>query len=249
MNHADKGSVSGLPPVPVRRWKILDGSMLKLIAVITMLMDHTASALLENNYFVIFRFGERTIDLYEAMRIIGRISFPLYAFLLVEGFLHTRSVKRYTGSILAFALLSEIPWNLMHSGKLTFSGQNVMFTLLFGLLAIWTIRDYHGDRRIKALLLFGLLALSFVFRADYGAQGFGFIIMMYLLRDRELYRALTGCCILPALWKAGIAFIPVSMYNGQRGFIRNKPLKYAFYLVYPLHLLILYWIRTRTVGF
>lgn len=227
----------------------LDGSALKLLAVSAMLVDHFASILMEDTYITIFRFGERTVDLYEMMRIIGRISFPLFAFLLVEGFLHTRNVRRYAGDLLLFALLSEIPWNLAHSGRLIHGGQNVLFTLLFGLLGQWVIRDYQGDRRKKAALLAGLLILSIVFRADYGCNGFGFILMLYLLREQKLYRAVVGCCVLPARWIAGLAFIPISLYNGRRGFIRSKPLKYMFYLIYPVHLLALYWIRRTTIGY
>ena len=123
----------------------------------------------------------------------------------MEGFVHTRSVKRYAGKLLLFAVLSEIPWNLTHSGNFLYGGQNVMFTLLFGLLGLWVIRDFQGDPQKQSAFLLGLLALSVVFRADYGCAGFGFI--------------------------------------------RSKPLKYAFYLIYPLHLLILFWIRKKTVGF
>lgn len=231
------------------RLMVLDGSALKLLAVAAMLVDHFASIMLEDTYITIFRFGERAVDLYDMMRIIGRISFPLFAFLLVEGFLHTRNVKRYARDLLLFALLSEIPWNLAHSGKLIYGSQNVLFTLLFGLLGLWVIRDYQGNGGRKAALLTGLLILSIVFRADYGCSGFGFILMLYLLREQKLYRAVVGCCVLPSQWIAGLAFIPISLYNGRRGFIRSKPLKYAFYLIYPVHLLALYWIRRTTIGY
>ena len=243
------GQPASARKAPARR-RVLDGSVLKVLAVVTMLLDHTASVLMEDTYYIVFRFGARTVDLYELMRLAGRISFPLYAFLLVEGFLHTRNVKRYAGGLLILALLSEIPWNLVHSGSwLHISSQNVLFTLLFGLLGLWVIRDCQGDLWKKALLLFGLLALSVVFHADYGVNGFGFIIMLYLLRDQALCRALVGCCMLPSLWKAGVAFSPISLYNGKRGFIRNRALQYAFYLIYPVHMLVLYWIRLGSIGY
>ncbi len=229
---------------------MLDGSVLKLLAVITMMIDHFASVMLEDVYIDVIRIGEHALDLYELMRIIGRVSFPLFAFLLVEGFLHTRDVRRYAGDLLIFALLSEIPWNLAHSGNLMLSGsRNVMFTLLFGLLGLWVIRDYKGELWKKTALLFGLLALSVMTKADYGCSGFGFILMLYLLRDYKLYRVVVGCCFLPSRWVAGFAFIPINLYNGKRGFIRNKTLKYCFYLVYPIHLLLLYWLRKKTIGY
>ena len=231
------------------RWKILNGSVLKLLAVITMILDHTASLLMEDTYYVVLRFGERTVDLYEIMRLIGRISFPLYAFLLMEGFEHTRNVKRYAGNLLIFALLSEIPWDLAHSGRLLCSGQNVMFTLLFGLLGMWVIRDMQGSIQKKAPLMIGLLALSVVFRADFGCSGFGFILMLYLLRSRKFCQAVVGSCMLPARWTAGTAFLFIGLYNGKRGFIRGLPFKNLFYFIYPVHLLVLYWIRKKTIGF
>ena len=245
----EKTGAPGTGPSAHGRWMVLDGSALKLLAVAAMFADHFASVMLEDTYITLFRFGERTVDLYEMMRIIGRISFPLFAFLLVEGFLHTRNVRRYAGDLLLFALLSEIPWNLEHSGRYMYGGQNVLFTLLFGLLGLWAIRDYQGSGRKKAALLTGLLILSVVFRADFGCSGFGFILMLYLLREQKLCRAVVGSCFLPSRWIAGIAFIPISLYNGRRGFIGSKPLKYAFYLVYPVHLLVLYWIRRTTLGY
>ena len=241
----EKGKGAEVP----ERFKVLDGSVLKLLAVLTMIVDHTASALLWEDETVLVRIGEYTLDRYSVMRLIGRISFPLFAFLLVEGFLHTRNLKRYALNLLLAALLSEIPWNLEHSGSLLYRNQNVLFTLFFGLMGIWVIRDFSRDAGKECALLLGLTVLVILFRADYGLSGFGFILMLYLLRERKLYQAVLGCCILSSHWVAGLAFIPISLYNGKRGFIRSRTLKYAFYLIYPVHLLILYWIRRRTVGY
>lgn len=248
MNAGKMNGQDAIVPLP-ERWKILDGSSLKVLAAAAMLVDHIAAVLLRDTRIIVFRLGTRYIDLYDLMRMFGRISFPLFAFLLVEGFVHTRSVKRYGGNLLLFALLSEIPWNLEHSGTLLYGSQNVMFTLLFGLLGLWVIRDYQGSREKKAAALVGLLALSVLFRADYGCAGFGFILMLYLLRDQKLLQAVVGCCFLPDRWVAGLAFVPISLYSTKRGFIRGKPLKYAFYLVYPLHLLALFWIKKMTIGY
>ncbi len=233
----------------MRKIKILDGSMLKLIAVITMIIDHTASVLLRYSDTAFLSIMGRQIDLYTAMRMIGRISFPIYAFLVVEGFLHTRNVKRYAGNLLLFALLSEIPWNLEHSGKLFFYTQNVMFTLFLGLLGIWVIREYHDDKKKEIGLLLVLMVISMYSRADYGSSGFGFIVMLYLLREKMLYQAVVGTCFLSEGLVAGAAFIPIAMYNGKRGFIRHAALKYAFYAIYPLHMLALYFIRRALIGY
>ena len=229
--------------------KKLDGSALKLIAVITMLIDHVAAYLLKNSNIVLISLWGRNIRLYTAMRMIGRISFPIYAFLVVEGFLHTRNVKRYAGNLLLMALLSEIPWNLVHTGKIFYSGQNVLFTLCLGLLGIWVIRDFHKDRKKEIVLLLGLLAVSILLRADYGCSGFGFILTLYLLREQKLYQAVIGSCFLSSRWKAGLAFIPINLYNEKRGFISGPVLKYAFYAIYPVHLFLLYLIRLSLTGY
>ena len=231
------------------RWKKLDGSALKLIAVVTMLIDHTASVLLRNNNTVLFSLAGHAMSLYQFMRYVGRISFPIFAFLLVEGFLHTRNVKRYALNLFLFALISEIPWNLEHSGRLLYGSQNVMFTLLLGLLGLWVMREYHEQRKKEIIPLLGLLAVSIVLRADYGCSGFGFILMLYLLRDRKLYQAVVGSCFQSSMWIAGLAFVPINLYNGKRGFIDRPWKKYLFYAIYPLHMLALYLIKNATIGY
>lgn len=235
-----------------QRWKILSGSALKLIALITMLIDHTASILLRSSKVILLRIGSHSLYLYTAMRFVGRLSFPLYAFLLTEGFLHTRNRLRYGLRLFIFAVISEIPWNLEHTGTLRYSNQNVFFTLLLGLIGVCLMDEFIRDeaRRIRdALLLLALLALSIVLKADYTCRGFGFILLMYLLREAPLFRALTGSCFLSATWKAGLAFVPIAFYNGKRGFIKGKWASLCFYALYPVHMLILYWIRLKTIGY
>ena len=232
-----------------QRWKILDGSALKLIAVITMLIDHTAATLLVNDTRVLFSLAGHTMGLYQFMRYIGRLSFPIFCFLIVEGFQHTRDVKRYALNLFLFALISEIPWNLEHCGSLFYAKQNVMFTLLLGLLGMWVIRDFHEQRVKELVLLLGLLLVSIVLKADYGCSGFGFILMLYLLRNSKLYQAVVGSCFLSSRWIAGLAFIPINLYNGKRGFIDRPWKKYLFYAVYPGHMLALYLIKNASIGY
>ena len=233
----------------LQKMKILDGSALKLIAMLTMLIDHTAAVLVRYMDVPPITVLGHAVHLYTVMRVIGRLSFPIYAFLLVEGFLHTSSPRKYARDLLIFALISEIPWNLEHTGRLFYGQQNVLFTLLFGLLGIWVIRDLQQDRRRQALSLLGLLAASILFRADYGCAGFGFIVLLYLLREKPLFRAVVGTCFFSGTWYAGLAFLPIAMYNGRRGFIRGKAMKYAFYVFYPLHLFVLYALRKMTIGY
>ena len=116
----------------------LDTDSLKLIAVITMLIDHIAESLLwqmippigEKNY-------DRWYDIYHMLRNIGRTAFPIFAFLLVEGFFHTHSRKKYFRRLILFALLSEIPYNMAFHGRLFYGmDQNVFWTLSMGFLVI-----------------------------------------------------------------------------------------------------------------
>lgn len=232
-------------------FKILSGSVLKLLAILIMAIDHTAAYWLRGMSWCRepwFALGHREISLYVVMRLIGRLAFPIFAFLIVEGFLHTRNRWKYGRNLLLFAVLSEIPWNLVSSDRLFYSGQNVFFTLFFGYLGLCALEKFQSDSRCKALSLLGLLLLSIVFRADYGCAGFGFILMLYLLRNDRLTMAVTGCCFLTARWIAGLAFIPICMYNGRRGFIQGAFGKYLFYLFYPLHLLALYLLRHFIAG-
>ena len=235
-----------------KKYHCLSGSGLKIIAVITMLIDHIGAAFPRYTASVILHIGSKRLMLYTVMRFIGRISFPIFAFLLVEGFLHTRDRKRYGIRLFVFALLSELPWNYLHAGTWQYAGQNVFFTLVFGyfgLCLLEQITEDRGERWQEIALLLGLLIATVIFQADYGCSGFGFILMLYLLRQQPLFRAVVGACFLSSRWQAGLAFLPIGMYNGKRGFIRGRTASILFYAIYPVHMLILYWIKKQTVGF
>ena len=231
------------------KYQILSGSVLKCLAMITMLIDHTAVTLFARSTIVIFRHGSYSLTLYTLMRKIGRIAFPLFVFLLVEGFLHTRDRKRYGISLFLFALLSEIPWNLEHTGHLTFGKQNVFFTLFLGYMALCVLEHFREQPRKQIPALAGLYLITLLLRSDYGVSGFGLIVLLYALREQRILQALLSCCFLSSTWVGGLAFIPISLYNGQRGFIRSPFLKYAFYAVYPVHLLVLFWLKKWLIGF
>ena len=227
-------------------WQCLSGSWLKVIAMVSMLIDHTAGQLLRHVEVFnepLISLGHHHMTWYYLMRCAGRLAFPLFAFLLVEGFVHTHNRKHYGRNLLVFALISEIPWNLTHGGHLYGLSQNVFFTLFIGYLGLCAIEHYREDRFRQALSLLGLFALSVLLLCDYGCSGFSFIVMLYLLRHRPLFRAIVGAGMLGWRWIAGLAFIPISMYNGHRGFIQGRFAKYIFYVFYPLHLLALYFIK------
>ena len=227
-------------------YRILSGSWLKLIAVVCMLIDHLAAFYLFKlpvMHTELFMLGHHAVTPLLMMRLVGRLAFPIFAFLIVEGFLHTRSRVRYGRNLLIFALLSELPWNLIHSGTWHYPSQNVFFTLLLGYLGLCALEYFKYDSRRLLASLLGLLVASVLMRADYGCSGYGFILLLYVLRENRILQAIIGSCVLGSRWIAGLAFIPINMYNGERGFVKGPVAKYLFYLFYPLHLLVIYLLR------
>ena len=231
------------------KYKILSGSALKCIALVTMLIDHVGLHLLRGSNIVLLRTGQGALTLDYLMRRVGRLSFPIYCFLLTEGFLHTRDRKKYGLNLLIFALISEIPWNLEHTGTLRYPSQNVFFTLFVGYVGLCCLESLREQprRQLAALLILVLAALNL--RADYGVAGFGLILLLYVLREQKILQAVLGTCFLSSTWMGGLAFIPINLYNGERGFIRGRALKYLFYAAYPLHILAIWLIKKHTVGF
>ena len=149
--------------------KILSGSALKMIALITMMIDHIGSVLLSQAAFAntpFINIGSHGLTLYFIVRKIGRLSFPIYCFLITEGYIHTHDRKRYGINLLAFALISEIPWNLEHSGRFFYSGQNVFFTLFLGYLGICAYEKYKDDNRKQLIYIALLFAASFILKCD-----------------------------------------------------------------------------------
>ncbi len=211
---------------------------LKLIAIITMLIDHTAAVLIPSDTM-----------LWLVMRCIGRLSFPIFVFLLVEGFYHTRDVQKYMLRMGAFALISEIPFDLAFYGKtLEFSHQNIFFTLFMGLLCLVLIKE--AEKRYQknlfainvwnAVITLGISLAAIVLRTDYNFAGILLIVAFYLFRGSRLMCTLT-LLLVSAFLIGGIqvvavlAIVPIFFYNGQRG----KSIKYVFYIFYPVHLLLL----------
>lgn len=225
----------------------LSGSILKLLAVITMVIDHIGAYMLNDVPActeTLFTVGTTDITVVWLMRTVGRLAFPLFCFLMVEGFYHTHDRSRYGRQLLLFALLSEIPWDLINHGRwFCLSSQNVFFSLWLGYLAMVLMDKYRGDRFILFLGMTVLAVSTILFRADYGMGGFLFMISLYVWRRSWLGKFLPGIFLLPTGWAACLASIPCRFYNGTRGFIKGNWLKFTFYIFYPVHLLVLWWLK------
>lgn len=244
----------------------ISSSSLKIIAVISMLTDHFAAGVLGRYLTASGLYGLDVTDTdgvmlwmgqghnmqllmaYQIMRMIGRIAFPIYCFLLVEGFEHTKNRIKYAQRLLLFAAASEIPFDLLFKGKiLEFGYQNVFFTLFFG-LAVMMGLSWVQERlpeKGKAAVAAGSIAViaagagaAQLLRTDYGAIGVMCMTVLFLFRGKKTWQVIAGCVVF--LWEltAPLAFVPVWFYNGRRG----MKLKYFFYLFYPVHLLVLYLI-------
>ncbi len=249
----------------------LSGAVLKVIACISMFIDHF-SAIVLLNYMkqldTADRFYVQLVDIYHVGRAIGRIAFVLFAYLIVEGFFHTRSRYRFLLRLGLFALISEIPYDLAFNGQcFDMSGQNIFFTLFLGVLALaaWEWIGIHAG----ALCQYGVIALcgiaAYWFRADYRYTGILLIFVLYLMHDTYLFSKIivAGIVMFLGTWSANClrygesfsiqylfsfslkemygmaAFLPIAFYDGSRG--RQLP-KLFWYGFYPLHLLLLYGI-------
>lgn len=205
----------------------LSGSALKVIALVSMLTDHSAYYLLEHE-----------TTLYEAMRSFGRIAFPVFAFLIAEGFSHTRNRLRYFLTLLGFAVASEVPWLLLNGADGT---HNVMFTLALGVGALAIFEKYH-QRKFVCFCMIALIAIfATCLGTDYEWRGISLIVICYMMRE---HRPLLSLFMLPLMIYYGIvgaimAAIVLSLYDGTRGFIQGSTAKYGFYAFYPVHLFLL----------
>lgn len=214
------------------RISCLSGFQLKCIAILSMALDHTGAVLFPQEIW---------------LRCAGRLAFPIFCFLIVEGFVHTHDVYRYMARLGVFALISEIPYDLAFRGVcLEFAYQNVFFTLLIGIvmMKLLSVTRLWPE---KAAILILAMWLAVVLRTDYNFRGILLIFMLYVFREQKLLAAAAG-----GLWnflytgtiqRYGVfSAVPMLLYNGKPG----RRMKYFFYIFYPAHLLILYGISRIT---
>ncbi len=227
----------------------ISGSTLKMIAIITMLIDHTGATVIRTiaRHPVILSdpaLAMRWAKIYQCSRDIGRVAFPIFCFLIVEGFLHTRSPRKYAGRLFLFALISEIPFDIALKGSWYYPGsQNVYFTLLFGLLVLMGLQYFRERPYLGLPVMAAGMYAAHLLTTDYSYKGVFLIIILYLLRFTRIYQCIGGAAAVTWELPAPLAFIPVWFYNGKRG----RQMKYFFYWFYPVHLMILYVLKTYAV--
>lgn len=219
--------------------------LLKIIACFTMLLCH-----------IPFVYPQYSVPLI----YIGKISFPLYAFLISEGYVHTRNFSKYLTRLIVFGVISQVPAYLLFVGK-SCNGLylNIFFTLAFGLLGI-RIYDKIKSKYISIPLIILLAVIAELLKFDYGAFGVLMIVCFYIFRANKLYMVSTQIFLLFILYMKKMSYYTFSLfnlqyilfqllfsvislaiiltYNGKKGKSSGK-IKLMFYFFYPVHLIIL----------
>ena len=199
---------------------------LKMIAIAAMFIDHVGAIL----------FPQIVL-----LRVIGRIAFPIFAYTLVEGVMHTHDVKKYMMRMGILALISEIPFDLAFAGKpLEFGHQNVFFTLFLGLLMLYLITKAPNVFG-KVLCALAILLLSEFLRTDYNSNGLLMVLCYYLFRNYKVLKfggvAFVNLFLMGTYQRYAVfSLIPIALHNGEQG----PKCKKFFYGFYPVHLFILY---------
>lgn len=206
---------------------------IKIIAISAMLIDHAGAV----------------FDLHIMTRIIGRAAFPLFVYLIACGCRHTKSLEKYLLRLGAFAIISEIPFDLAFNERIDFfNDTNIFYTLWLGVACVYVYRELQKVRNIPALLVSVLPVYAAMMAADWVSSDFGpmgvlFIFLTAISNGHKHLQLGIMSGFMFLLYFANInmmiaafaAVIIAALANGERG----PPVKWFFYLIYPGHLLIL----------
>lgn len=222
---------------------------LKIIAIITMLSDHLGDAL---------------FSVVSPLNFIGRMAFPIFAFQISEGYIHTKNIKRYLLRIFVFAIISQIPFYLFIHKFFGKSGLNIFFTLFLGLTSILLYDKIKKklkckNKIINALAILPAIVLCIIGQlldVDYGWWGVILIFVFFLFKNNKIKTivAFLILCIIKYIIEIilnGFSYVSIqlmlwtmlpialiALYNGEQG----RKIKYLSYAFYPLHLLLIYFI-------
>lgn len=219
--------------------KCIPSEGLKIIACAAMLLDHIGLS--------------RHLGI--GFRVVGRIAFPLYCFLLVEGLHYTKNRAKYAMRLVIAMLISELPFDFAFRGGITWDYQNVLLTILLGFFCL-QLMEKTENAVGKLLICIPFLALAELMRCDYGAPGVMMILIFGLAREYDwglskLALGLGGVslcmgsvCIrilglpVPIELFSLFSLVPLWLYSGKK--VTDSPwVQWAFYLFYPVHLLVL----------
>lgn len=222
---------------------------LKILACVTMLVDH-AALLFDGSPW---------------LRVTGRLAFPIYCFLLTEGIRHTRDVRRYLSRLLFAAIVSEPIYDLvLYPCVGIWQHQNVLWTLALGCAMLWCMTMIHKPVAKLAVMLLFALAAQLV-RASYGSSGIYMIALFALCRGMPEGKWVLAAGLLVINWLMGsftvsvfgldvpvqlfaeLALVPIFLYSGEKR-TRLKAVSWGFYLFYPAHLLLLWGIAQCATG-
>lgn len=197
---------------------------LKGIALVTMLLDHIGVILFPEHLW---------------LRYLGRLSFPIFCFLVVQGYRYTQNFKKYVLRLLVFALITEPIYDRAFLGTYwSMERQNVLITFILGLLMLYVYERVKEPYQMFSLVAF--FALAYLLKADYGIYGLLLILLLYLSFNNKAKEAgaivIWNLLYLPSFQVlGGLSSFFIYFYNGKRG----PKMKYFFYVFYPLHLFIL----------
>lgn len=208
--------------------------ILKIIAMITMLIDHIGAVFFPITQLI----SQNTI-----WRIIGRLSFPIFAFQLGIGYKHTKNKEKHILTMLIFALISQLPYSLALDTKTL----NIGFTFLISILIIYSIEKFKSYA-LKILSTILLLYLGIILNIDYGIYGIALCVGLYYAQNSKILTTsiLFSFTLLHTILMKNLtmifaimSIIPIILYNKKQG----KKTKWPFYIFYPAHLLALYLIK------
>ncbi len=204
--------------------------------------------------------GDAFIGHFSFLNLIGRIAFPIFAFQVVQGYIHTHNVKKYALRLFIFAFISQIPFMLFLSTFYDSYYLNIFFTLFLGVICLYGF-DKIKNRYLGVLFAILICVVGHFIQVDYGVYGIAVIFLFYvfskIFANQKLLMCFTFVLVttikyLPDILSypiasyvyisciifTCIALIPICIYNGKQG----PKIKYLFYTFYPVHLLVLYFI-------
>ena len=234
-------------------------NVLIIIAMFTMFLDHFALIIIQGGKLYGYDYSlyqnaiklpeaRKWITIYMVLRILESISFPIYTFLIVEGFRKTSNVFKYIMRILTLAIVSELPFDLMIFNKINidcFQAQNVVWTYFIALIMLSILRLMHNLP--VALTIFPATiagVITYFMRTDYWLEGIILVYIFYIFRRDLNMKCLLAFIViffmtLKDYYGLGIfSMFFIYFYDGTKGILDLKRIHYIFY---PLHILILYF--------